>query len=106
MKFEALFPHETTQEHYAKAGFSYHISVYITGSLDVNGKPQKHINVHIVIMNEGVKQDSLNVTAITRTSLQIFHKGNPDVRFVYYKTDNVSTTYLPTLIHKLLQKLK
>ena len=26
-----------TQEHYAKAGFSYHISVYITGSLDVNG---------------------------------------------------------------------
>ena len=50
-----------TQEHYAKAGFSYHISVYITGSLDVNGKPQKHIHVHIVIMNEGVLQFFTNI---------------------------------------------
>lgn len=109
MKYIPEYFREKTTQHYGKSGFrsgfininwlksyvqpsflsflSWHITVFVCCKKDANGKILRDIQSHITVLEgRSVKQDAPTVKALIETSLQIYTKGNPQVKSIWIKS--------------------
>ena len=69
-------------------GIPWHILVYCIVFKDDTGIWKRLNQVHVTVMENSEKQDSSTNMAITKASLKIFAKANPQVKTCIIKSDN------------------
>ena len=80
---------ESTEQWYGKNGYSWHIIAFIRKYEDDNEKKQD-IQVHVAVLEDQVKQNSCEVFALMKTSIELYLKANEGVgiKQIYIKSDN------------------
>ena len=72
---------------HGKTGTSWCITVYLRKTKDTNGKVLTDIQVHIQVLEGSEKQDSATNYALLVSSMEVYCRGNSDVRFGFIKSD-------------------
>ena len=76
---------------HGKTGTSWCITVYVRKMKDSNGKFVSDVQVHIQVMDGDDKQESSVNYALLMASIEVYCRGNSNVRFGYIKSDQAGT---------------
>ena len=85
-----LLSKTTTTQYYSilLTGVPWHIIVYSVPFKDAQGNWRVLNQVHVTVLEGNEPQDSATNLAITKASLLIFAKANPQIKSVLFRSDN------------------